>query len=298
MNRNAVIAIGSNSIRLLVADANDSLTNSYRAKLENRLFMSLDAGRLATTALNEAAGAVKALQESALQQHAAHIDLIATSAVRDATNSQLLLETIKAETGLTLQILSGLEEAAYSFIGAAGPGLVGILDIGGGSTEMIIGDGKRIYASVSAQAGAARLYREKPINSENDIQEAMEIALAELTPTISKLKNAPQPENWKVTGGTGTTMAAVIKELPLESANPEGFLAMHKEVRDCLYRVASIPAEERVRIIGLPKSRTDIFPTGLCLLFAAMELLGIKKIAVTTRGNTDGWLRSAFRKQL
>jgi exopolyphosphatase / guanosine-5'-triphosphate,3'-diphosphate pyrophosphatase len=294
MNRIAVIAIGSNSIRMLAADANFNLTNSFRARKESRLFMALESGLFPDAALRETAEAVSALKATALRQGADHIDLIATSAVRDAGNSRLLSHLLQAETGLKLIILSGREEAVYSFRGAAGAGLSGVVDIGGGSTEIVVGEGLRIFAAVSAQAGASRLYREQPIHSESDIGAAMAVARSQLEEPAAALMSAPRPQCWYVTGGTGTTMAAVIQKLPLENAMPEGFSATRQDVFHILRLVAALPARERNGIVGLPNTRTDIFPTGLCLLLTVMDLLNIERISVTTRGNTDGWLRSTL----
>ncbi len=143
--RAAVIGIGSNSVRMLVAEAADGeIRRISRDRAGTRLFAGLDeAGNLSREAMASSCAAVKRMAESARSQGAEKVHLFATSATRDAANNADFAALLKAETGLTLEICSGDEEAALSFFGATDGGDSGVIDIGGGSTEIIIGQGMK-----------------------------------------------------------------------------------------------------------------------------------------------------------
>mgnify|MGYP000919314992 FL=1 len=163
--RAAVIGIGSNSVRMLVAEAADGeIRRISRDRAGTRLFAGLDeAGNLSREAMASSCAAVKRMADSARSQGAEKVHLFATSATRDAANNADFAALLKAETGLTLEICSGDEEAALSFFGATDGGDSGVIDIGGGSTEIIIGQGMNIRCSFSCQMGAVRLFQRIPI---------------------------------------------------------------------------------------------------------------------------------------
>ena len=125
--------------------------------------------------------AVKRMADSARSQGAEKVHLFATSATRDAANNADFAALLKAETGLTLEICSGDEEAALSFFGATDGGDSGVIDIGGGSTEIIIGQGMNIRCSFSCQMGAVRLFQRIPIRDHGDLDAVEQIAADILT---------------------------------------------------------------------------------------------------------------------
>ena len=154
--RAAVIGIGSNSVRMLVAEAADGeIRRISRDRAGTRLFAGLDeAGNLSREAMASSCAAVKRMADSARSQGAEKVHLFATSATRDAANNADFAALLKAETGLTLEICSGDEEAALSFFGATDGGDSGVIDIGGGSTEIIIGPGRNIRCSFSCDCSS------------------------------------------------------------------------------------------------------------------------------------------------
>ena len=156
MNRIAVIVIGSNSTRLLVADECAELTNPIRDRIETHLFLGMSAeGNLSEEAMQRTSSAVSMLKEKA--NPAKLIGVFATSASRDAKNADLFAEMICQATGETLRILSGEEEATFSFLGASCGKRCGVIDIGGGSTEIALGDETELRHACSLQLGASRL---------------------------------------------------------------------------------------------------------------------------------------------
>ena len=186
MNRIAVIVIGSNSTRLLVADECAELTSPIRDRIETQLFLGMSAeGNLSEEAMRRTAAAVSALKEKA--NPAKLIGVFATSASRDAKNADLFSRMIFQSTGEMLRILSGEEEATFSFLGASRGKRCGMIDIGGGSTEIALGDEGALRHAYSLQLGASRLFKLQPIHSEADVVPAISIARQAVTELPSEL---------------------------------------------------------------------------------------------------------------
>lgn len=292
MNRIAVIVIGSNSTRLLAADACDQLTNELRGRVETRLFLGMsEDGVLSTEAMQYTAQSVANLKQQADDNGAKLLGIYATSASRDAKNSAMLSVLIEAATGYPLTILSGEEEAGYSFFGAAGSEKCGVIDIGGGSAEIVLGCGMDIIAAHSLQLGASRLFKMQPINSSDDIGNAMKIAMKIASSLPEKLIRHDGIHSFCLIGGTGTSTARVLGQ------QPEGCVVTRKAAEEKLNLIAATEREARCLIPGFPSARIDILPTGMAILLTLMDLLNLKEIRVTERVNADGILRAFVHKK-
>ena len=136
MMKAAVIGIGSNSVRMLLAEIDNGRGRRLlRDREGTRLFAGLDAqGRLSRESMEHAAASVRRMAQSAREQGAAEVRLFATSATRDAANQGEFTSLLRRETGLELEICTGAEEASLSFLGATDGNYCGVVDIGGGST--------------------------------------------------------------------------------------------------------------------------------------------------------------------
>ncbi len=291
MSKLAVVAVGSNATRMLIADAAEGLPNERREREETRLFSGLtSSGDIARDAMRRTAEAVYKLREAALSYGAESVDLFATSATRDAKNAAEFAALVQALCGQPLCVISGEEEAALSFLGAAGRGECGVLDIGGGSTELCVGENGVLQAAVSAQMGASRLLKEYRITDAATARLTTARAKSVLENAASALHARRMPSAWRLVGGTGTTLAAMCQRLPRELAEPEGHVLARADVLGWLDNMARMTDEQKRQIVGMPPSRADIMPTGLCVLLAAMETLGLQTVTVTRRGNCDGWL--------
>lgn len=294
MNRAAVIVIGSNSTRLLSADMEAGLPHPLRGREETRLFLSLQQdGRLSPEGMAQTAEAVKRLKDMAVTSGANEVYLLATSATRDAKNRKDFETLLLQKAGLTLGLLSGEEEARLAFIGASGllpQGTRGVLDIGGGSTEVVAGE-KEIDAAHSLQMGAGRLMKMQRVDCLEDVPRAQ--ALAEkVINTLPQLHT----QHWAMMGGTGTVLMHMLLGVPLGSLVPEVFPARKEDAQKMLHLLARTPREKRGNIPGLPPERIDIMPTGLVILLTVMEQLNIQQINITTRNNTDGFLMDLLLK--
>ena len=293
----AVIGIGSNSVRALVARNNDGVFERlYRDREGTRLFAGLDSrNRLNQESIRRTADAVRRMATAARKRGVEDLSVFATSASRDAANGQEFLDAIEAAAGIPPMILSGEEEARLSFFGASravkDECFCGVIDIGGGSTEIVTGCGDEIDCAFSCQMGAVRLFREIPLSRKEDM-EAVEQAAGEILE--EKLKGYPEfrlPETWIGTGGTFTTLAAMVKGIPWTArTHMHGTRVSEKEIREVGEKLADMPLEERIRLPGLQPGRADIVVHGICILLAVMKRFGIDSITVSEWGNMDGYL--------
>lgn len=294
--RVAAIGIGSNSLRMLVADLIEGkLIRLQRYREGLRVFAALDAqGNITEEMVLRACQSISAFQKEALAQGAERIHLFATSAVRDAANQQAFSDALLHETGLSLEICSGDEEARLSFWGASESYPTGLIDIGGGSTELAIGCGRNIQDAHSLQMGAVRLYRMQPIAS---VEEAMKVvAMAEemAAPVKSRFLSS-EGRAWVGVGGTFTTSAAVAQRIPWQQRESiHGYELTQQAVEEIIAFLAPMPIQERLQLSCLQPQRADIVVHGLAILLACMKTLHIPSITVSEYGNLEGYLKAKY----
>ena len=294
----AVIGIGSNSVRALVAQNNGGVFERvYRSREGTRLFAGLDSeGMLKEESIRKTAEAVHRMAVEIWQKGAEDLSIFATSAARDARNGMDFLKAVEeAAGGIAPVILSGEEEARLSFFGASRAVKddcpCGVVDIGGGSTEIVTGQGDRIDCAFSCQMGAVRLFRELPIARKEDMLPVEETAAGILEKKLQEAGELRIPETWIGTGGTFTTMAAMVKEIPWTArTHMHGTRVTRAEIREVGEKLAGMPLEERIRLPGLQPGRADIVVHGICILLAVMDRFGIDTITVSEWGNMDGYL--------
>ncbi len=295
--RAAVIGVGSNSVRMLVADIQGGrLREVLRDREGTRLFGGLDEkGNLSRESMALTVKAVAAMGKKAAELDAQAIHLFATSAVRDAGNQGEFSELVRGEAGLELEILTGESEAALSFLGAAGGAHAGVIDIGGGSTEVVIGRGAAIDAGVSLQLGAVRLNRLYPITSSRDVPAVVEAAGQILERNMDRLVGAGLPARWVGVGGTFTALAALMKDVPwTEKTRLNGYALPRDAVLGWLERLSDMSLKERLALKGLQPQRADIMAHGTAILAACMDKLLIATIHVSEFGNLDGYLKRKY----
>lgn len=294
--RTAAIGIGSNSLRMLVADVDgEKLQRLERYREGLRVFAALDAQRRISPAmLNQAAESIATFAKEAAEWKAEEIHLFATSAVRDASNADAFAKTIFDRTGLVLRVCSGDEEAELSFLGATRGRPSGMIDIGGGSTELVVGDEKAICTGVSLQMGAVRLFRMLPANDATSAHKVIDYACSLLAPYAADYSAYPAQE-WIGAGGTFTTTAAFVQRKPWDDrTNIHGFALTHQDVLAAIDMLAPMPLEERKQLSFLQPQRADIIVHGLCILYACMQELRLDKIVVSEYGNLEGYLKKHY----
>ena len=295
--RAAVIGIGSNSVRMLVADVQGGrLHQVHRDREGTRLFGGLQQdGNLSQESMEKTLEAVSVMHKKAISLQADEIHLFATSAVRDAGNQQQFSSMILIKTGLVLEVCTGEMEAALSFLGATAGGRAGVIDIGGGSTEYVVGTGPKIDCGISLQMGAVRLFRLYPMMSSKDAPKVIEAAKEILREGIEPVVQAGLPDAWVGVGGTFTALAAILRGVPwMDKAQLSGCGITQNLAEEWLYRLADMPLEERLKLHGLQPQRADIMAHGTAILVASMQELKISSITVSEFGNLDGYLKLKY----
>ncbi|MBR6027652.1 MAG: hypothetical protein IKP40_01070 [Clostridia bacterium] len=290
--RKAVIGIGSNSVRMLLCEVEgDRGERLLRDRAGTRLFAGLDGERrLSAAAMEKTAAAVKAMAEHAREEKAEEIRLFATSATRDAANAEEFAALLKREAGAQLEIISGEEEAALSYLGATGGGHAGVIDIGGGSTEIVVGRDASIEKAFSCQIGAVRLLNMQGIGDLESLEKAIAIAGDIVREMVTRQGSISRPEKWSGTGGTFTCLASMANGTAWDDrTHTHGTLLEKPAVRALAERLAPLSVEERRRIPSLQPGRADIVVHGICILLACMELMDIGAIRVSEYGNLDGY---------
>jgi exopolyphosphatase/guanosine-5'-triphosphate,3'-diphosphate pyrophosphatase len=293
----ASIDIGTNTILLLIAKAEGGRIHPlHEIETVVRLGEGLQKnGILRQEAMDRGIQTLAQYLKQSQEMGAQEIFAVGTSALREAKNSGDFLGLAKRKLGLSIEVISGEEEAQFSFLAAAKdlqerekPVLV--VDIGGGSTEFILGKGEQIDRWVSLPIGSVRFTEQflhsDPVQEEE--YEKMETKIREL------LLNVPHPQetaSMVAVGGTATTLASV--EQGLEDFIPEKihhFALGREALRNqlLLYRYKTI--EERKKITGLPPARADVILAGGAILYLAMEQLKCPSALISCHGVRYGLL--------
>jgi exopolyphosphatase/guanosine-5'-triphosphate,3'-diphosphate pyrophosphatase len=302
--RRAVIDVGTNSIKLLVADvAGRNVQPVHEESRQTRLGRGFyETRRLQLEPIAYSANAVADFARTAHKHGARSIRVIATSAARDAVNPEDLISAIESASGLKVEIISGGQEAGWAFQGVTtGPELAKtpllLLDVGGGSTQFILGRGDHKHFAHSFPLGAVRLLEKFP-HSDPPTR-------AEFTACRDWLKNFLQTEvrpklepalrretdsqsagiQLVGTGGTSSILARI--EAKLDRYDRERLEATRlslEQVKAHRKRLWSLPLAERKEITGLPKLRADVILPGVVIYEVVMEEFGFKLLRVSTRG--------------
>jgi exopolyphosphatase / guanosine-5'-triphosphate,3'-diphosphate pyrophosphatase len=286
--RVAVVDVGTNSARLLVADVEGNRVSPIeRRSTVTRLGRGVDlSGRLSAEAIEEACAAIGEYVERLWELGSGTVAVIATSAVRDASNGDAFVAELRERFALSARVLDGGEEAQLTYLGATAehrprqPTLV--VDIGGGSTELIVGTGEEVAFHASLQAGVVR-HTERHIASDPPTAVELESLAGDVRGAIeSVLGEAPPAEQGIAVAGTPTSLAAV--EMSLDPYDPE---RVHEHVltlpsiQRMLSQLASAPLAERVGIPGLHVDRAPTIVAGVVILVEAMRAFDLEHISVS-----------------
>ena len=296
--RLACIGIGSNAIRLLIAQwTQGRLCAQRRERRGTRLFAGLVNGVLTEQSIRSSVEAVAELAVLARRDGAQEIFVFATSAVRDASNGEDFTRRAEAASGTRIEIISGEQEAVLSYIGASEGGRCGVIDIGGGSTEFTIGEDEHTLGAVSLQMGAVRMNAQTPVLRCEDYEATVERCMNMVRRDAQTLLSCPKAERWVGVGGTMTTLGAMQRGVPLFDARLcEGMRVSRTDVCAWGRRLSRLPIAERRQIVGLMPHRADIIPSGIAILEAAMRMFGMEELTLSAHGNMDGYLKKKFRE--
>ncbi|HEY2436764.1 MAG TPA: Ppx/GppA phosphatase family protein, partial [Solirubrobacteraceae bacterium] len=284
----AIIDIGSNSTRLLVADVEDGRVKVIeRRSTVTRLGRGVDlSGQLAAEAIEAACAAVDPYVATLQELGAEKVDAIATSAVRDATNGSAFVAELRERFALSARVLDGEEEARLTYLGATSehspevPTLV--IDIGGGSTELVVGTGREVEWHVSLQAGVVR-HTERHLTHDPPTPVELEAMAADLRGLIEAARaEAPAAEEGIAVAGTPTSLAAIELELvPYDPQKIHGHVLELRSIQRMLSRLAATPLERRTEIPGLHADRAPTIVAGVVTLVEAMRAFDLDRITVS-----------------
>jgi exopolyphosphatase/guanosine-5'-triphosphate,3'-diphosphate pyrophosphatase len=296
-DRFAVIDQGTNSIRLLVGepDGRAGFGELARDMVITRLGEDVDrTGRLAAKALERADAELGIYARRARALHAHRIRFVATAAARDAANHDELERLVREHTGSTLEVISGEHEAALSFLGATrdleAPAPYAVLDIGGGSTELVVGT-DRPEAARSVQMGSVRL-TERFVRHDPPAAEELESMRAFVFERLDEVAGdvpAASARTLVAVGGTATTLRAI--SLGLSWYDPE---AIHRtrlsltEASRVLGELAAATTPERAAIPLMAPGRADVIVAGALILEAVMRRFGFDEVLVSETDILDG----------
>ncbi|MCA1666767.1 MAG: hypothetical protein LC793_05075 [Thermomicrobia bacterium] len=287
--RAAVLDIGTNTVRLLVADGTaDRLTPVLDRTNMSRLGLGASAdGTLAAESISRTAAGAIALVGEARATGATTILLVGTAAVRDAPNRAALLDRIERETGLACRIVDGETEASLTFLGAtAGQPLAGTLavgDIGGGSTERIIAVDGAIRERVSVPIGSGRL-TERAIKHDPPT----DADLAAATDAVADALRLLRPVRARallIAGGTASALGHMQGTATLDDAALDAALAM----------LRSTPAAALAPTVGLEVARVGLMTAGAVIVRALARTCALTTATVARGGIREGTLLAAMR---
>ena len=300
--RRAVIDVGTNSVKLLVADvAGGEVRPVHEESRQTRLGKGFyETHRLQPEPIARTAEAVWEFAEIAREKNAGTVRVIATSAARDAVNPADLTMSIERASGLKTEIISGALEADWAFRGVTTDPVLAkspllLLDVGGGSTEFILGHGVKRSFARSFPLGTVRLMEKFP-HSDPPTRAEFEACRdwvknlfhAEVRPLLEPALLAEKrlgAVQLVGTGGTTSILARMEKKTDrFDRDKIESTVLSFEQVAAHRKHLWRLPLAERKEIPGLPKLRADVILTGVLIYEAVMAEFGFAELRVSTRG--------------
>ena len=306
MSRVAAVDIGTNSVRILVAEVDGSSPRDAKVVPLDR--------RMRITRLGQGVDRARALAPEAIERTAAvlneyrtvlddfgvtNVRATATSAARDASNRDEFFAIAHDALGVTPELLSGDEEAALSFLGATAdldaPAPYLVVDIGGGSTEFVLGTDAPT-GLVSLDMGCVRI-SEQYLESDPPAPEELSNAVAAVRDLVADVPRVIPGASDAATlvglAGTITTVAAI--ELGIPEYDPEKihhFVLTHAAAEDVFRTLATETAAQRAHNPGLEAGRVDVIVGGTAVLVGIFRVLGFDQMLVSEADILDGLVRS------
>ncbi|HTU31842.1 MAG TPA: Ppx/GppA phosphatase family protein [Solirubrobacteraceae bacterium] len=302
----AVVDIGSNSTRLLIAEMEgDAITELVRHSNVTRLGAGVDReGRLAEESMQRVYDVLDGYREEIDAHHCESAVAVLTSAVRDSANGEQFAAEIRDRYEIEPHILSGDEEAQLTYLGATSernpndrtPTLV--LDIGGGSTEMVIGEGSEVRFHVSTQAGVVR-QTERHLHHDPPTVAEVDALIADVAAIVSGAVPAEARAHIRqgiAVAGTATSLAAIAQSLePYDPERVEGFRVTRAECERILDRLSAMRLAQRREVAGLHPDRAPTIIAGVLIFREVLRLFELPEIEVSEHDILRGAARKLTR---
>ncbi|MCG8541337.1 MAG: Ppx/GppA family phosphatase [Clostridia bacterium] len=302
MEKCCVIDIGTNSIRMLVARLEEGyITDSIKNIETTRIGEGVDKTKLLSPqAIDRSIAALKKFKHEAINKGITNIRAIATSAVRDAENRSEFLERVRNELNIDIEVISGKKEAELGFMGVV-RGIdkkleeLLVIDIGGGSTEFILGDNAGIKYLKSIDIGAVRM-TDKHIFTDPatdfemyNLNDDINTMIGEVIEDIKKF----EIKEVAGIGGTVTSLGSIAQGLEVYDRNKvHNYELSIEQINGMVNRFKNLNNTDRKRIKGLQPKRADIILAGSKILYGILTALDIKKIRISEYDNLEGYVYS------
>ena len=299
----ASIDIGTNSTHLLVAQINSDLKSfsiKFTEKSTTRLGERDEEGNLTEEAIERVLETLRRFKEYCSSYGVVKILAAATSAVRESSNGRNLIEKIREDIGFEIELISGAEEARLIYLGVLSGMSLGdkshvILDIGGGSTEIILANSEDTRALTSARVGAVRLknhfFEDEPLNFSR-VEFIKTFIQGSLEPSIGKIKrrlSTNEPISMIATSGTAITLGnLILSDLGEPKQKMHGYKFSKTNLESLLAKLIKMSPIERLKIPSLSERRSEIIVPGGLILDTAMDMLGIDELTISERALREG----------
>lgn len=294
----AAVDIGSNSVRLKIARLQ---AGRLRALHEDREVTRLGegvfgSGFLTPESMAETVKVLRRFHRATQQIVTDSVRVVATSALRDARNSQAFLEWVRSATGWRVEIISGVEEARLIHLGLVSSPRVDrsptlMMDLGGGSCELTVTHGGHIRDAVSLPLGAVRLTNEflrHDPTRKGELQRLRGFVTREVNRITGRIASA-KVKNVIATSGTAAALAAVASHLR-RGAGRQRSLVSRAEMTRIAKRLARLPVAERRKIQGIGPRRAEIIVAGATVYHELLDRLHLKSFRYSPLGLRDGIL--------
>jgi exopolyphosphatase / guanosine-5'-triphosphate,3'-diphosphate pyrophosphatase len=301
------IDIGTNTVRLLIGDMQVHpqcpdkpilkrlFENQYITRLGEGI---ISAGRLSERAMNRTVSVLKEFKIDLDRYSIQVIVCVGTSAIREAVNGQDFIKYVKNEIGFDIEVISDREEARRTLLGVENglgtiPGSLLVVDIGGGSTELILKQQREPVHSISMHLGVVKLV-EHYLKSDPPSEKDIENLLNAIDSTLRSAWKSMSPVKTPVivgTAGTATTLAAM--ELGMAKYDPkrvQNYQMSLRQVEHWFKKLSNLTVAERCKIVGLEAGREDVIVAGSAILMSFLKMIGAQKWVVSDSGLREGLL--------
>ena len=287
----ASIDIGTNTILLLIAEVDQGrIKPLFEMETVVRLGERVhENGILLKEAMSRGLQTLSQYLERCRAMEVQEIFAVGTSALREARNSQDFLKLVEGKLDLSIKVISGEEEAQLSFLAVArdleetGKTFL-VVDVGGGSTEFILGQGGQIRQWMSLPLGSVR-FTEQFLKSDPVREEEWQEMKREILKLLINLPHTKEPLSMVAVGGTATTLASVeqgLEEFVVEKIHRFVLKKEALENQLFLYRAKTI--QERKKLPGLPVARADVILAGAAILYLTMETVKCLSVLISSHG--------------
>tara|TARA_Y100001970_G_C14245639_1_gene867994 strand:+ start:1285 stop:2880 length:1596 start_codon:yes stop_codon:yes gene_type:complete len=299
----ASIDIGTNSTHLLIAEINldlKSFSIKFTDKSTTRLGERDEEGNLTEEAIQRVLVTLRRFKEYCKSNSVNQVVTAATSAVREAPNGQEFIKRILNETGIKIELISGSEEARLIYLGVlSGMAFEDesyvIVDIGGGSTELILADKKDAIALTSSRVGAVRLKNDFLNREQISIERSKFLKTfiqGSLEPSVRKIKRRlknDQHVSMIATSGTATSLGnLILSDLGQQKQKMHGYKFTKESLQNLLEKLIKMPSSEIKKIPSLSERRAEIIIPGALILNTSMDMLNFNELIISERALREG----------